>query len=130
MIQKIGRIPKSTRHFSLTTNPKNVIKHDALFINGKYYLSRGTQVIESIDPKTEMPNYNMQAASNQDIDFAVESARNAFDKGPWPRMSGYERSQIMHKIADLLENKADMFAKLETIDVGMPFGLSRYVVID
>jgi aldehyde dehydrogenase (NAD+) len=53
------------------------------------------------------------------VDRAVKAARKAFDVGPWPKMTAYERSCIMLQFADLLEKHNDEIAALETpIDNG------------
>lgn len=37
------------------------------------------------------------------MNIAVKAAREAFDHGPWSKMTGYERSKLMNKLADLME---------------------------
>src|SRR5258708_1671897 len=59
-------------------------------------------------------------ASADDVDAAVRAAREAFDKGPWPRMTPNERAQILSKIARLFERERDRFAYLEAMDMGKP----------
>jgi aldehyde dehydrogenase (NAD+) len=61
----------------------------------------------------------------KDVDIAVKSSRNAFDHGPWPRMSGRERGRILHKFADLLEKHKEELAALETLDNGKPLFFSK-----
>lgn len=57
-------------------------------------------------------------ATFQDVDDAVAAAREAFDNGPWPRMSVEERSRHLHKLADLVERDAEKLAALESQDNG------------
>ena len=56
--------------------------------------------------------------SVQAIDDAVAAAREAFDNGPWPSMSGVERAAIMRKLGALLTDNADMLGQLESRDNG------------
>ena len=42
-------------------------------------------------------------ADKEDVDRAVTAARNAFDEGPWTRMTGSERGKLMWKLAELLD---------------------------
>jgi len=100
-----------------------------LFINGQFVNSVGGQTIQSIDPRTEEKNGVFQAACNEDIDLAVESARNAFDNGPWPRMSGVQRASILFKIASEIERRTEELAQLETLDNGKPVFFSRFADI-
>ncbi|CKH03381.1 NADP-dependent glyceraldehyde-3-phosphate dehydrogenase [Streptococcus pneumoniae] len=44
----------------------------------------------------------------------------AFDEGPWSRMSTAERSRLMYKLADLMEEHKEELAQLETLDNGKP----------
>jgi len=68
-------------------------------------------------------------SSDDDVNTAVRAARVAFDKGPWPRLSGYERGVVLNKLADLiLENSKEM-ACLETLDNGKPLYFSTHIDI-
>lgn len=44
--------------------------------------------MEVIDPRTEEKLTEVAEGDEKDVDLAVKAARNAFDNGPWPRMSG------------------------------------------
>ena len=57
----------------------------------------------------------------EDIDLAVKAAREAFDNGPWRKMGSAERSRLMYKLADLMEEHKLELAQLETLDNGKPF---------
>jgi acyl-CoA reductase-like NAD-dependent aldehyde dehydrogenase len=46
---------------------------------------------ETIDPRTGDVIARISEGAKQDIDIAVKAAREAFDSGPWPRMSGFVR---------------------------------------
>lgn len=59
-------------------------------------------------------------ASTEDMRNAIGAARQAFDTGPWPRMSGAERSAIMRRIAALIVERADELALAECLEVGKP----------
>lgn len=59
-------------------------------------------------------------AHAEDIDLAVKAARRAFDEGPWSKMSASERSRLMYKLADLMEENRAELAQLETLDNGKP----------
>jgi len=99
-------------------------KRTQLFINGQYVDSVSGATYDSVDPRTEEVNGTFQRGQAADIDKAVLAAREAFDNGPWPRMSGYKRGLVMQKIADVLERRAEEFAALETLDSGKPIFFS------
>jgi acyl-CoA reductase-like NAD-dependent aldehyde dehydrogenase len=57
-----------------------------------------------------------------DVARAVEAARAAFDEGPWPRTTGGERGAILHRLAERLRARAGEYARLESRQVGIPYG--------
>jgi acyl-CoA reductase-like NAD-dependent aldehyde dehydrogenase len=71
-------------------------------------------------PFTNEPLTTIAEASADDVDAAVRAARDAFDNGPWPRLTPNERAQILSKIARLFERERDRFAYLEAMDMGKP----------
>ncbi len=52
---------------------------------------------------------------------AVLAARNAFDNGPWSKMSGFERARLMNKLADLMEKNIESLSALEALDTGKAY---------
>ncbi|GLJ48728.1 hypothetical protein SUGI_1027580 [Cryptomeria japonica] len=74
-----------------TTSPSVTVKYTKLFINGEFVDSVSGRSFETFDPRTGDSITSVAEAGKEDVDVAVKAARNAFDHGPWPRMSGYER---------------------------------------
>lgn len=105
--------------------PDISIKYNKLFIDGKFVDSVSGKTMPTIDPRTEKPICQVSEGGAEDIDIAVKAARKAFDEGPWPTTSGFERSKILWKIADLIEKEAEVFAKIETWDNGKPLSSSK-----
>ena len=66
--------------------------------------------------------------SEADADRAIASARKAFDEGPWPRMGRVERAKLIHKLADLMEERADELATLDSTNMGKPFAQAKHDV--
>ncbi|GKE00999.1 aldehyde dehydrogenase family 2 member C4-like protein, partial [Tanacetum coccineum] len=64
------------------------VKFTKLFINGEFVDSISGRTFETIDPRTEEVTANIAEGDREDVDLAVKAAREAFDHGPWPRMSG------------------------------------------
>lgn len=62
-----------------------------------------------------------------DIDRAVQAARQAFEQGDWPAYTPYERSQLLHRLADLLEAHQEELAVLESLDTGKPIRDARRI---
>ncbi|KAI3887380.1 hypothetical protein MKX03_002784 [Papaver bracteatum] len=101
--------------------PNVEIKHTKLLINGQFVDSASGKTFPTLDPRTGEVIANVSEASVEDLDRAVAAARKAFDEGPWPKMTAYERSKILYRFADLIEKHNDEIATLETWDNGKPF---------
>jgi (Z)-2-((N-methylformamido)methylene)-5-hydroxybutyrolactone dehydrogenase len=77
--------------------------------NGKFY--------ETVDPYTGEPWARVPDADEADVERAVGAARTAFE-GEWGAMTGFQRSRLMHRLADLIDENADRLAELESRDSG------------
>jgi aminomuconate-semialdehyde/2-hydroxymuconate-6-semialdehyde dehydrogenase len=64
----------------------------------------------------------------EDARRAVASARTAFDEGPWPRMGRVERAKAIHKLADLMEARADDLATYDSRNMAKPFAQAKHDV--
>lgn len=91
-----------------------------LFINGEFVESVSEKTFETYNPATGEVLANVFEAGPEDINLAVKAARKAFDEGPWSKMGTAERSRLMYKLADLMEEHKDDLAQLETLDNGKP----------
>jgi len=78
------------------------------------------------DPSTGAPLGTVPRCNAEDAGAAIDAAREAFDKGPWPRMKPKERSAVLRKAADLLSEKGESFALLETQNAGKPIRQSTF----
>jgi acyl-CoA reductase-like NAD-dependent aldehyde dehydrogenase len=76
------------------------IRHpDCLFIDGKWVKPSGDRRIKVVTPSTEELFVQVAEAEAADVNRAVAAARNAFDTGPWPRLSHAERADYLRRIA-------------------------------
>ncbi|ENZ7197742.1 aldehyde dehydrogenase family protein [Klebsiella variicola] len=91
-----------------------------LFINGKWVLPVKGGTFDTIDPANEVAIAQVAAATKEDVDLAVQAAREAFDKGGWPELSGKQRAHYLRRIASLIRDKQQMLAELEVRDNGKP----------
>src|SRR5690606_27107514 len=60
------------------------------------------------------------AGASEDADRAIAAARRAFDEGPWARMSGAERSVILHRVAAGILKHQDELGLIECLETGKP----------
>ena len=77
------------------------------------------------DPVTNLPYASVAAGGPEDIDRAVTAASAAFTDGPWPGLPARPAGQILNRIADGIEARADRIAELETFDTGLPVTQAR-----
>ncbi len=92
---------------------------DRLFIGGEWVAPSSGSQIRVIDSGNEEVFLTVAEAQAADIDRAVAAAREAFDHGPWPRMSHRERGDWMLKIADEWEQRTDDLADTWTRQSGV-----------
>lgn len=93
-------------------------------IDGQFQASTGHITFDAIEPATGDLLARFPLAGKTDIDAAVMAARQAFDSGPWPRMTSTERRDHLYALADLLEERAGTLAELETRDTGLPIAFT------
>ena len=92
---------------------------------GPFQLQIGGQWVEPIDRKY-LPSYSpsdgvhladIAAASKEDVDRAVVSARTAFETG-WGRCSPVEREACLRRFGDLIASHADELGEIEALNNG------------
>lgn len=91
-----------------------------LYINGKWVDSVTGRTFDSLNPATGEVLAVLSDAHAGDVNAAVEAARKAFDEGPWSKMSAAERSRLIYKLADLMEENKEDLAQIDTLDNGKP----------
>ncbi|MGO4680226.1 aldehyde dehydrogenase family protein [Microbacterium sp. 2MCAF23] len=79
------------------------------------------------DPATGEVIARFPVASESDVDAAAQRAAEAFKS--WGRTSPAERSAVLLKIADAVEAEAEDFARIESLNVGLPIGDVRDFVV-
>lgn len=99
----------------------------AFFIGGDWREPKGSGTLEIISPVTEERIMTFAEASPADVDAAVTAAREAFDTGPWPRMSAEARGDALIKVAELMRARLPEIAQAWTTQVGAPISFTRYV---
>ncbi|XP_010250355.1 PREDICTED: aldehyde dehydrogenase family 2 member C4-like [Nelumbo nucifera] len=97
------------------------IKFTKLFINGEFVDAVSGKTFETIDPRNEEVIAQVAEGDKEDVDLAVQAAREAFDHGKWPRMTGFERGRIMMKFADLIDQNIEELAAIDAMDGGKLF---------
>jgi len=96
-----------------------------LFINGQWVDAASGQTFDTPNPATGETLAAVAEGDAEDINRAVSAARNAFDNGPWGRLTPSERGKLLWKVGDLILEHADELAQLESLDNGKPVAVAR-----
>lgn len=87
-----------------------------LYIDGAFVDAAAS--FESLDPSTEKAWADMPAASEEDVDRAVQAAHRAFLDPAWAGLTASQRGKLLVKLGDLVAQHAGRLAELETRDSG------------
>ncbi|KAB8333166.1 aldehyde dehydrogenase family protein [Scytonema tolypothrichoides VB-61278] len=96
-----------------------------LLIGGKWVESASGQTFPVYNPATGHVITHAASGDSEDINRAVQAARQAFESGPWSRLTVSERGRLIWKLADLIEANLEEFAELESLDNGKPISVAR-----
>lgn len=100
--------------------PKDLPEKILHYINGEFVPSLDGDEFEIIDPVTNQSYIKAASGKPADIDAAVAAAKEAFETGTWAKAGNRERARVLHKIADLVEDRAEVLAAWESFDSGLP----------
>jgi betaine-aldehyde dehydrogenase len=94
----------------------------ALLIDGQDAPTAATRIV--LDPATGEPLAEVADAAAADAERAVQAARAAFRRGDWSRITPGERAAVLDRMADLLGDRAQEFAEVESRNTGKPLKFS------
>ena len=97
-------------------------------IGGKEVESLDGVRFDSVNPWTREPWADVALGSAADALAAVTAARTAFDEGPWPRLGYAERKRLLHRFADLIEERGEELGRADSQDMGKPIAQCRHDV--
>ena len=97
------------------------------FINGEYCKGQKDEWIESINPATEEVFARVVNSTQEDALTAIKSAKEAYKT--WSKTTPNERASILEKMAQLIEERLDDLALIESQDNGKPLSVAKAVDI-
>ncbi len=106
--------------------PSHIRFPRSLFIGGEWVKPSAASVIEVRDSTTEEVFLTVAEAQAADVERAVAAARQAFDRGPWPRMSPAERAVYLNKIADAWTLRGEAVADSWSAESGVLRSMSAH----
>jgi betaine-aldehyde dehydrogenase len=106
------------------------MKTSDLFINGRFVPADSERTLDVLDPSTGEVIARVPDGNAVDVRRAVESARRAFDEGPWRGSTAQDRGRILFNLARSVRERGAELAELETINSGKPIAESEFDVAD
>ncbi|WP_422107452.1 aldehyde dehydrogenase [Winogradskyella sp.] len=97
------------------------------YINGNFQNPISNAWIDNYNPSNGEIYGQIPNSSTKDVEQAYQSAKSAFKS--WSQTSLEERSRVLIRISELLEDQLDRFAKAESKDNGKPVALAKTVDI-
>ena len=101
--------------------------HHQMLIEDQWVSAVSGARIEVINPANEEVIASVPAAGMRDVEHAVQAARRAFESGSWSKFKPVDRQRLMLKLADLIEDNAQSFAEIESLDNGKSAGIALAV---
>ncbi len=86
------------------------------YIDGQF--ETGSRQFDSLNPATEQVWAQVAQASPADVDRAVRAAEQAFNSAQWRATTATARGKLLYKLADLLLERSEEIAAIETRDTG------------
>jgi aminomuconate-semialdehyde/2-hydroxymuconate-6-semialdehyde dehydrogenase len=108
---------------------KQDVRHELKnFINGEFVDSSSHTTFDDFNPVYGRAHAVVHEATESDVDRAVRGARAALH-GPWGKMTVAERSALLFKVADRVNERFEEFLIAECRDTGKPYSLARHIDI-
>ena len=98
------------------------------FINGEYTTSVNGKTFENRSPVDNSLIGMVHEAGQIEVDAAVKAAKQAL-KGPWGRMTAAQRTALLNKVADRINERFDEFLHAECLDTGKPHSIACHIDI-
>src|SRR6476659_5581371 len=95
----------------------------ANFINGGFVPPRSGAYFDDVTPATAEVIAQIPDSDERDVDDAVRAAKAAFPA--WSRTPAAERSNLLLKLAELIEQNLEELARRESIDKGKTLSLAK-----
>lgn len=95
-----------------------------LYINDEFRKSISGKTFEAINPATEEKICDLYEADKEDVELAVQSAYKAFKT--WSVVDPEIRAKALLKLADLIEENAELIASIESFDNGKALHCARH----
>ncbi len=122
MTNELANTQQKTRSFLDRQNHR-------MLIGGKWVDALNGERLQIVNPADEAIIGSIPSAHAEDVDIAVECAKNALEHEDWARMRPSTRQNLLLKLANLIERDARVIAELEAMDNGKSAAIAQAVDI-
>jgi len=108
-----------------------------MLIGGEWVAASSEATMPVVSPFDRSSLGTVPKSAREDARRAIDAAREAFDKGPWPRLPPRGRSEVFLKAAQILQQRLGEVAELESrnqgktikqaADADLPFSVDNIV---
>lgn len=95
-----------------------MIKELKHYINGQWVESKNPEKLEILNPATQEVIARAPKATKEETEEAIKLAKKAFESSVWSGKSPWERAEVLHQIADKLQDNLDELTDLEVQNNG------------
>jgi aldehyde dehydrogenase (NAD+) len=110
-----------------TSTPGRRVDRDRLYVGGAWVEPAGRATLEVVNAATEEVMGSVPRGTPEDVDVAVDAAREAFDG--WAATPAAERAAFCSAISAGLQERQEELALLISSELGMPIGLSAMIQV-
>ena len=111
---------------SLTNEVGAGLRHpDRFFIGGQWVTPASDARFDVIDSGTEELFFSVAEAQADDVARAVAAARDAFDRGPWPRMTHAQRADYLRAIGATLRERTGDIGQMWPREAGVLYRVAQ-----
>ncbi|MEM9776000.1 MAG: aldehyde dehydrogenase family protein, partial [Chloroflexota bacterium] len=107
-------------HEEYKTLAEELIFPAANFIDGSFRAAKSGKTMATVNPATGEGLAQIPASGPEDVDFAVEKARQAFEDGRWSKLHPADRKEVLIKFCKLIKRNRRELAVMESLDSGKP----------
>src|SRR5580658_1551436 len=101
------------------------IRHaDRFYIGGQWLTPSSPATIDVIDSHTEELYLTVAEAQAADMDLAISAAREAFDSGPWPRLTHAQRAEYLRALGEEVSERSGDIAQMWPRESGVLYAVA------
>jgi acyl-CoA reductase-like NAD-dependent aldehyde dehydrogenase len=101
-------------------------EQSGLYIGAQWIPPSSGEQAAVLNPATEEVIGHAPVGSMAEVDAALTVARDAFDRGPWPRLSRHERARKLQAFHGALARRRDEICSLIVAETGCPISLTQF----